>query len=82
MEPTQGRGDQAFRELLLRLRNGEINKSDWEQLLSRSPDRAHNYSDFEEAIHLFYDKKSVAEYNHSKLTQLGTPIAAINVTRY
>ena len=70
--------DQAFRELLTRLRNGKVNKDDWELLLSRSPDQVHNYSQFKDDVRLFYDKKSVAEYNHSKLAQLATPVAAIN----
>ena len=70
--------DQAFRELLTRLRNGEVNKDDCELLLNHSPDQVHNYSPFKDAVHLFYDKKSVAEYNHSKLVQLATPVAAIN----
>lgn len=70
--------DQAFRELLMRFRNGEVNQNDWNELLSRSPDRAHNYVEFEDTARLFYDKRSVGEYNHSKLTQIGTPIAAIS----
>ena len=48
-------------------------------LLSRSPDKAHNYSEFQDAVRLFYHKKSVGEYNHTKLTQLDTPIAVVNV---
>ena len=70
--------DHAFRQLLTRLRNGNVNKDDWELLLSRTPNRANNFSQFDNAIHLFYDKKSVAEYNHTRLMKLGTPIAAIN----
>ena len=47
-------------------------------LLSRSPNKAHNYSEFQDAVRLFYDKKSAGEYNHTKLTQLDTPIAVVN----
>lgn len=70
--------DQVFRELLGRLRNGELNKDDWQTLLTRSPSQADNYHQFKDAQWLFYDKKSVAEYNHKKLTELGAPIAVIN----
>ena len=44
--------DQAFRKLLLCLRNGEVTRSDWEMLLSRSPDQADNYNQFEDAVRL------------------------------
>ena len=64
-----------FRELLGRLRNGELNKDDWQTLLTRSPSQADQFRD---AQRLFYDKKSVGEYNHKKLTELGAPIAVIN----
>lgn len=46
-------------------------------LLQRSPERADNCSEFVDDIHLFYDKKSVAEYNYDKLHTFGSPIATI-----
>lgn len=67
--------DQAFRELLGRLRNGELNKDDWQTLLTHSPTQADNSGEFSNAQQLFYDKKSVREYNHNKLT--GAPVAVI-----
>ena len=70
--------DQAFKELLGRLRNGELNEDDWQTLLTRSPTQADNYDEFSDAQRLFYDKKSVGEYNHKKLTELGAPVAVIN----
>ena len=47
------------------------NKSNSHQVLfSRSPDKAHNYSEFQDAVHLFYHKKSVGEYNLLNSTPL------------
>jgi len=69
---------QAFRELLLRIRNGIITHSDWQALLHRSPIEATNSADFNDAVRLFYDKQNVAKYNYEKITELGTPIAAVN----
>ena len=66
-----------FRSLLLRLRNGTVNESDWKLLLDRAPQNVANHSDFTNAIRLHYDKASVAEYNLEKLHSLNTPIAKI-----
>lgn len=68
----------AFRSLLLRLRDGTINQSDWQILLAHTPAQATNCGDFTDAIRLFYDKASVAEYNLQKLQSLSMPIARIN----
>ena len=66
----------AFRELLMRLRDGKTTEDDWKQLLQRSP---HTCStSFTDAVHLFYDKNSVAQYNMDKLQSLHKPIARIN----
>lgn len=67
-----------FRQLLLRLRDGCTTEQDWAQLLTRTPANATNISEFDNAIHLFYDKQSVAQVNINSLTKLGTPIARIN----
>ena len=67
----------SFRQLLLHLRDGEVTQEDWHSLLQRSPERADNCSEFVDAVHLIYDKKSMAEYNYDKLHTLGSPIAAI-----
>ena len=69
---------EAFRELLLRLRNGKITHDDWQMLLQRSPQSADNLEEFNDAIRLFYTKESVANFNYEKLQTLGTPIARIN----
>ena len=68
----------AFRELLLRLRDGNISHDDWQTLLKRSPPHADNLQEFDNAVHLFYDRQSVAKFNFDKLSKLGTPVAAIN----
>lgn len=68
---------QRFRQLLLRLRNGNVTEQDWKFLLERDPSKL-DCSEFSDAIRLFYDKQSVAEYNLSKLQSLGEPIAKIN----
>ena len=54
-----------------------MSPEDWQTLLHRSPPHATNFSDFSDAVHLFYDRKSVAEFNFDRLSHLGTPIAAI-----
>ena len=68
----------AFRNLLLRLRDGAVNHDDWRMLLQRTPQQATNCDDFADAVRLFYDKASVAEYNVHKLHNLQTPVARIN----
>ena len=65
-----------LRNMLLRLRDGIVTHDDWQMLLQRMPQQADNSCDFEDAIRLFYDKASVAEYN-LKLYSLKTPIARI-----
>ncbi len=69
---------QVFRELLLRLRNGQVNRSDWKHLLQRSPQTADNRDTFEDAVHLYYNKDSVAKHNFDRLASYGTPIARLN----
>lgn len=69
---------QRFRALLMRLHDGNIPQDDWQMLLQRAPNKADNSSDFNEAIRLFYDKASVAQYNLTKLQALGAPIARVN----
>lgn len=65
-----------FRDLL-RLWNGESNEKDC-QLLSRSSSAITNLTEFNDAVHLFYNKDKVAQFNAQKLNSLGTPIARIN----
>lgn len=67
----------AFRELLMRLRDGTTTQEDWRMLLQRTPQQASNCDEFADAVRLYYDKASVAQYNLDKLQSLGTPIARI-----
>ena len=46
--------------------------------LARSPNKVTNCADFDDALRLFYDKESVAQYNMCKLESLDEPIARIN----
>ena len=69
---------ESFRQLLLNLRNGTVTQNDWIMLLDRDSNKIHNNADFTEAVHLYYDKASVSQYNFQKIQELGTPIARIN----
>ena len=66
----------AFRALLMRMRNGEVTEEDWKLLLDH-PTTHVPMDQFTDAIRLYFDKKSVAEYNYEKLLQLGQPVAKI-----
>ena len=61
----------------MRLRNGQSTEDDWRKLLTRSPSTS-NQAEFKDAVRLFFDKQSVAEYNYEKLKSLNTPIARIS----
>ena len=67
-----------FRELLMRIREGNTTKDDWKTLLTRQPSAIDNLQDFKNATRLFYTKKDVANYNNNKLNELGNPVAQIN----
>jgi hypothetical protein len=67
----------AFRALLMRMRNGEVTEEDWKLLLEHSKTNVPMDQFIDDAIRLYFDKKSVAEYNYEKLLQLGQPIAKI-----
>ena len=68
----------TFKNLLLRIRDGIITHDDWQMLLTRTPQQANNSGEFKDAIRLFYNKASVAEYNLKQLHSLKTPVARIN----
>ena len=68
----------SFTDLFTCLRDGEVTQEDWHSLL-RSQERANNCQEFANAVHLFYDRKSVSEYNYDELCTLGAPIATIQV---
>ena len=73
----QDKATENFRLLLSAIRNGKVTHDHWQTLLTRSPLKASNSADFDAAIHLFFDKQSVAEYNYQQLHKLGNTIARI-----
>ncbi len=66
----------TFRGLLMRMRNGKVTEEDWKLLLQHSTTNV-PMDQFTDAIRLYFDKKSVAEYNYEKLLQIGQPVAKI-----
>ena len=66
----------AFRALLMRMRNGQVTEDDWKLLLQRSTKNL-LMDEFNDAIRLYFEKKSVAEYNNQKLLENGQPVAKI-----
>ena len=64
----------AFRALLMRMRNGQVTEDDWKLLLQRSTTNV-LMDEFNDAIGLYFDKKSVAQYNYQKLLKNGQPVA-------
>ena len=60
----------------MRMRDGRATEQDWYLLLQHSPSNV-NMVEFADAIQLFYDKKSVADYNYEKLRANGQPVAKI-----
>ena len=68
---------QLFRNLLMRLRNGELTVHDWKHLMRRTPAEVGDTSMFDDALHLFPTTMSVAEYNVAKLHGNGQPVAGI-----
>ena len=68
----------VFRDLLLRLRNGESTEQDWELLLTRQPSHIENIEHFKDATRMYYSNEQVAKYNYEELTLLKQPVAQIN----
>ena len=59
-----------FRNLLLRLRNGESKVDDWKLLLPQQPTNVDNLEEFNDATRLFY--------SNEQLTKLKQPVAQVN----
>ncbi|XP_028394514.1 ATP-dependent DNA helicase PIF1-like [Dendronephthya gigantea] len=53
----------AFRALLMRMRDGQVTEMDWRLLIQHSRPNV-SMDQFSDAIRLYFDKKSVAEYNY------------------
>ena len=66
-----------FRQLLLRLRDGQVTTADWEHLMSQTPSRAQDLSPFTTAVHLHATTEAVVEHNVARLHACGQPIATI-----
>ena len=71
-----------FRDLLLRLRQGESRVDDWKLLLTRQPSNVTNLCDFDEATRLFCSNEQVANYNNEQLTKLEHPVARKQPTSF
>ncbi|XP_028394466.1 uncharacterized protein LOC114518659 [Dendronephthya gigantea] len=66
----------AFRALLMRMRDGQVTEMDWRLLIQHSRPNV-SMDQFSDAIRLYFDKKSVAEYNYEKLLEIGQPLVKI-----
>ena len=55
---------QLFRNILMRLRNGELRVEDWKHLIQQTPVEVDDdTSGFDEALRLFPTTSAVSEYN-------------------
>ena len=66
-----------FRDILLRLRNAQVTKEDWEELLKHTPTIVQDLTPFTSALHLYPTVEAVVEHNVSKLKDSRQPIATI-----
>ncbi len=66
-----------FRDVLLRLRNGQTTQADWQHLMERTPTKVQDLSPFYTALHLHPTTEAVVEHNVSKLHASGQPVATI-----
>ena len=68
----------AFRDLLLRLRDGNSTEADYQLLMSRTRERAENFHLFDEALRLFPKNELVKEYNLKHILAMQQPIGKID----
>ena len=69
---------QLFRNILMRLRNGELRVEDWKHLIQQTPVEVDDdTSSFDEALRLFPTTSAVSEYNVTKLHSNDQPVAVI-----
>lgn len=52
-----------FKQLLMRLRNGETTEDDWKQFLARQPSQVENVKCFDGVTRLYYSNNEVEKYN-------------------
>jgi len=72
--------DDAFRNVLLRLREGETTPEDWQLLSTRDPFHSNDGNEprFQNCMHLFPTRLAVFQHNLSRLLQSTTPVAVFN----
>ena len=58
------------------MRDGKVREEDWRLLLQHSPNNV-DMVEYSAAIRLYFDEKSVAEYNYEKRKSTGQPVAKI-----
>ena len=66
-----------FREILLRMRNGQVTTEDWKHLMDQTPSKVRDLTPFYTALHLHPTTEAVVEHNVSKLHSSGKPVATI-----
>ena len=67
---------QLFRNILMRLRNGELRVEDWKHLIQQTPvEVGDDTSGFDEALRLFPTTSAISEYNVTKLHSNDQPVA-------
>ena len=64
-----------FRDILLHLRNAEVTREDWQNLMEQTPTIIQDLSPFVNALQLFPTVEAVVEHNVAKLRECGQPIA-------
>ena len=69
-----------FTGLLMRMRDGQVTENDWKLVLEHSTTNV-PMDTFSHAIRLFFDKKSVAEYNYEKLLEMRQPVVILVVVQ-
>ena len=66
-----------FRDIMLRLRDGKVEVSDWEHLMRQTPAQVCDLHTFRSALRLFPTVESVLEYNMAQIRASGHPIAVV-----
>ena len=72
-DPDQTR----FRDILMRLRNGDTTMEDWNHLMEQTPTRVQDQSPYVNALRLFPTVEAVVDHNVAMLRECGHPIATI-----
>ena len=69
-----------FRNILLRMRDGQVTEEDWQHLMKQTPAQVQDLEQFRNALHLYPTVEAVAEHNVTKLHSSGQPIATVKAT--